>query len=155
MSRTPPLQEQSRDTIENATFQQGAGRSLGTRLPAIRGCLLPEHGGMQVAVVLGGRGVCFGRKPNRERGSSCSPPRANEAPSLRARTRRRFYGFASEPTQRRRVSDPTYHRAVDLLGTRAGVELVGILSYYTLISMTIVAFEVPLPPDALAPFATG
>ena len=65
------------------------------------------------------------------------------------------YAFASELTQLRRVSDPTYHRAVDLLGTRAVVELVGILGYYTLISMTIVAFEVPLPPDALDPFATG
>src|ERR1700739_3784961 len=52
------------------------------------------------------------------------------------------YAFASELTQQRRVSDPTYHRAVDLLGTRAVVELVGILGYYTLISMTIVAFEV-------------
>jgi 4-carboxymuconolactone decarboxylase len=32
------------------------------------------------------------------------------------------------------------------------VELVGILGYYTLISMTINAFEVPLPDGAADPF---
>jgi 4-carboxymuconolactone decarboxylase len=34
------------------------------------------------------------------------------------------------------------------------VDLVGILGYYTLISMTIVAFEVPLPQGAADPFPT-
>lgn len=63
------------------------------------------------------------------------------------------YAFASELTQRRRVSDATYRRAVELLGIKAVVELVGILGYYTLISMTIVAFDVPLPADAPDPFA--
>jgi 4-carboxymuconolactone decarboxylase len=63
------------------------------------------------------------------------------------------YAFASELTHGRRVSDPTYRRTVELLGTKAVVELVGVLGYYTLISMTIVAFEVPLPPGAPEPFA--
>jgi 4-carboxymuconolactone decarboxylase len=38
------------------------------------------------------------------------------------------------------------------LGQRGVVELVGILGYYGLISMTIVAFEVPLPEGAPEPF---
>jgi 4-carboxymuconolactone decarboxylase len=63
------------------------------------------------------------------------------------------YAFASELTRKRRVSDETYRRAVELLGTKAVIEMVGILGYYTLISMTIVAFDVPLPTGAPDPFA--
>jgi len=33
------------------------------------------------------------------------------------------------------------------------VDLVGVLGYYGLISMTINAFDVPLPPGAKEPFA--
>jgi len=62
------------------------------------------------------------------------------------------HAFASELTARRRVSEATYRRAVGALGLKAVVELVGILGYYTLISMTINAFEVPLPPGAPDPF---
>jgi 4-carboxymuconolactone decarboxylase len=51
------------------------------------------------------------------------------------------------------VTPATYARAVALLGEAAVVELVGILGYYTLISMTINAFEVPLPAGAADPFA--
>ena len=54
---------------------------------------------------------------------------------------------------KRRVSEATYAQSVDALGAKAVVELVGILGYYTLISMTIVAFEVPLPDGAADPFA--
>lgn len=43
------------------------------------------------------------------------------------------------------VSKPLYDRAIDLLGERGAVELVGLLGYYTLVSMTLNAFEVPLP----------
>jgi 4-carboxymuconolactone decarboxylase len=51
------------------------------------------------------------------------------------------------------VSEATYRRAEAELGARALVDLVGILGYYGLISMTIVAFEVPLPEGAREPFA--
>jgi 4-carboxymuconolactone decarboxylase len=62
------------------------------------------------------------------------------------------YAFAHELTSTRRVSDPIYARAQQILGLTALVELVGILGYYTLISMTINAFEVPLPAGARDPF---
>jgi 4-carboxymuconolactone decarboxylase len=41
---------------------------------------------------------------------------------------------------------------VAVLGETGVVELVGILGYYTLISMTINTFEVPLPDGAADPF---
>lgn len=62
------------------------------------------------------------------------------------------YEFATELLESRRVSEATYQRAIAELGIPAVVELVGILGYYGLISMTIVAFEIPLPDGAPEPF---
>jgi 4-carboxymuconolactone decarboxylase len=64
-----------------------------------------------------------------------------------------IYAFSSEMHRDHLISPATYDRAVTAFGERALVELVGILGYYTLISMTINAFEVPLPKDAPDPFA--
>lgn len=63
------------------------------------------------------------------------------------------YGFSTELHRDHAVSSATYARATALLGEVGVVELVGILGYYTLISMTINAFEVPLPAGATDPFA--
>jgi 4-carboxymuconolactone decarboxylase len=65
------------------------------------------------------------------------------------------HGFAQELLNTHRVSDATYQRAVAALGQKAVIELVGILGYYSLISMTLNAFEVALPPGAPEPFAKG
>ena len=62
------------------------------------------------------------------------------------------HAFARELLQSRRVSDATYARATAALGAVGVVDLVGILGYYGLISMTINAFEVPVP-DGPDPFA--
>ncbi len=45
----------------------------------------------------------------------------------------------------RQIDDKIYNRAKKLLGHEAVVDLVGILGYYTLISMTINAFKIDLP----------
>jgi 4-carboxymuconolactone decarboxylase len=63
------------------------------------------------------------------------------------------HAFSIELHRDHAVTHATYARAVALLGETAVVELVGILGYYTLISMTINAFEVPLPEGAADPFA--
>jgi 4-carboxymuconolactone decarboxylase len=51
------------------------------------------------------------------------------------------------------VSDATAERAHRILGDTGVVDLVGILGYYGLISMTINAFKVPLPAGEPEPFA--
>jgi 4-carboxymuconolactone decarboxylase len=45
-----------------------------------------------------------------------------------------------------RVDAPTYAAAQQLLGDKGVIELVSLCGYYTLISFTLNAFEVPLPP---------
>lgn len=63
-----------------------------------------------------------------------------------------LYGFTHELLHNRKISDATYRTAEKELGTQALVDLVGIIGYYTLISMTIVAFEVPIPEGGTEPF---
>jgi 4-carboxymuconolactone decarboxylase len=63
------------------------------------------------------------------------------------------HDFSHELLNRREVTAATYARALQVLGQEALVELTGILGYYTLISMTIKAFEVPVPEGAAEPFA--
>jgi 4-carboxymuconolactone decarboxylase len=79
--------------------------------------------------------------------------RTGTTPHLPREDQATAYALARELTETHRVSDETYDRAVAALGLPAVVELVGLLGYYTLIAMTINAFEVPLPPGASDPFA--
>lgn len=63
------------------------------------------------------------------------------------------YAFTRAAHETRRVPETLYARAVAVLGEDAVVDLVGILGYYALISLTLNAFEVE-PPDG-TPAAFG
>jgi 4-carboxymuconolactone decarboxylase len=56
--------------------------------------------------------------------------------------------FASQLVVSGRVDDATYASAVERLGHQGAVELVSLCGYYTLVSFTLNAFAVPLPPGA-------
>ena len=62
------------------------------------------------------------------------------------------YNFARELLDEHRVSDHLYNEAVELLGEEGVAELVILLGYYTLVSMTLNVFEVPVPAGESAPF---
>ena len=76
-----------------------------------------------------------------------------EAPGFDRDDERVVYEFAHELVTVRRVGDERYAAAVALLGEAGTVELVGILGYYTLVCMTLNAFEVPLGEGMAPPFA--
>lgn len=78
--------------------------------------------------------------------------RAGAPPRFEAEDEAAVHAFSLELHRDRRVSDATYRRCADAIGVEGTIELVGILGYYTLISMTINAFEVPLPDGADEPF---
>jgi 4-carboxymuconolactone decarboxylase len=78
--------------------------------------------------------------------------RVGRKPVLTRTDEAAVYAFTTKLLRNRRVPDATYRLAVGELGQRGVVELVGVLGYYTLISMTIVAFQVPLPPGATSSF---
>ena len=53
------------------------------------------------------------------------------------------YAFTRELNMTRAVTDETFDRTIECLGADATVDLVGVLGYYALISMTIKAFDLP------------
>ena len=77
----------------------------------------------------------------------------SETPSFERDDERVVYEFARELVEHRRVGEEHYARAVELLGESGTVELVGTLGYYTLVCMTLNAFEVPLGDGMEPPFA--
>lgn len=62
------------------------------------------------------------------------------------------YDLCSELFETRRVSDATYARAVEAFGVPAVVELVSTAGYYSLVSLTLNAFQVGLPAGERSPF---
>jgi 4-carboxymuconolactone decarboxylase len=79
--------------------------------------------------------------------------RAGRAPKSAPKDERAIYDFIRELYKTRRVSDRTYKRVHAFLGDAATVELVGILGYYALISMTLNVFRMLPPQDAALAFA--
>lgn len=66
-------------------------------------------------------------------------------PPLTDPTEAAVYALCSELLQTRRVSDATFARVEKALGLPGVVELVATIGYYSLVSLTLNAFEVPLP----------
>ena len=62
------------------------------------------------------------------------------------------YAFSWELLETKRISEGAYGTLAKLIGTEGAVELVGILGYYTLICMTINAFEIPVADGGAEPF---
>jgi 4-carboxymuconolactone decarboxylase len=71
--------------------------------------------------------------------------RAGHVPKSAPRDERVIYDFVQELYKTKRVSDRSYKRMHAFLGDKGAVELIGILGYYALISMTLNVFRM-LPP---------
>jgi len=79
--------------------------------------------------------------------------RAGREPKSAPKHERAIYAFIRELYKTNRVSDRTYKRVHAVLGDAATVELVGILGYYVMISMTLNVFRMMPPADAELAFA--
>jgi 4-carboxymuconolactone decarboxylase len=72
-------------------------------------------------------------------------------PSFSNDDERVVHDFCSVFYRTHAVDDATYARAVAAFGEKGVVELVAIMGYYALISMTLNVFEVPVPAGAPLP----
>ncbi|MGD0025618.1 MAG: carboxymuconolactone decarboxylase family protein, partial [Xanthobacteraceae bacterium] len=77
---------------------------------------------------------------------------AGRAPKSAPRDEMAIYAFVKELYAQRRVGDANFKRVQKLLGDAGTVELVGILGYYAMVSMTLNVFRMPLPEGTPAPF---
>lgn len=75
--------------------------------------------------------------------------RAGRVPKSAAKDERAIYDFIQEMYKAKRVSERTYRRVLTVLGEKGVVELVGILGYYSSVSMTLNVFAM-LPPEGEA-----
>jgi 4-carboxymuconolactone decarboxylase len=73
---------------------------------------------------------------------------ARRTPALAEGVEQAVYDVAAELVADGVVADATFARADAAVGRQGLVELVGLVGYYTMVAMTLNAFEVPVPADA-------
>ncbi|MGD0965188.1 MAG: carboxymuconolactone decarboxylase family protein [Candidatus Acidiferrales bacterium] len=78
---------------------------------------------------------------------------ARRRPGFTENADRVVYEIAISLLECRTVPESLYQEGIRELGEKGVVELVGVLGYYTLVSMTLVTFEVGLPEDFQSEFA--
>lgn len=61
-----------------------------------------------------------------------------------------IYSFCTEMLNAKQVGDATFKAVVDQVGEKGAVDLVGLMGYYTLVSMTLNMDRYPLPAGAVA-----
>ncbi len=71
--------------------------------------------------------------------------RVNDTPKFHNEDDAVVYEVAVTLNRTRKIPDDLYQKALKILGEGKLVDLIGVLGYYTLISMTINAFEVEAP----------
>ncbi len=77
-----------------------------------------------------------------------------ETPAFTLDDERAVYAVAHQLVRDGRLDEATYGAAAELLGETQMVELIALCGYYTLISFTLNAFEVPLPSGATQKWPT-
>jgi 4-carboxymuconolactone decarboxylase len=70
---------------------------------------------------------------------------ARTTPAFTTAEERMVYTVAQSLLQTQSVPDTLYAEAISVLGERALVELVGVLGYYALVSMTLNTFQIGMP----------
>lgn len=77
--------------------------------------------------------------------------RLGATPSLERDDLRAAYDFVTEYLRDHRVSDTTFARATAAFTDRGVVDLIGVVGYYGLVSMTLNVFEVDVPDGEEVP----
>ena len=77
--------------------------------------------------------------------------RKGETPELPDADQRIVHAVALELTRNHKLGDATFAEAVEVLGLPALVDLIGVVGYYGMVSLTLNTFEIPTP-DGSRPF---
>ena len=62
-----------------------------------------------------------------------------------------LYDLATSLYRDRKVSDPVYKAAFDKFGERGIMDIIGIIGYYDLVSMTLITMQAGMPDDKVKP----
>jgi 4-carboxymuconolactone decarboxylase len=75
----------------------------------------------------------------------------NERPTFEQEDEEAIYDYLTELFKNHAISDKTHDRAKKLFGVAAIVELTALSGYYGMVSMQLLAHEMPLPEGATPP----
>ncbi len=78
--------------------------------------------------------------------------RIGETPQFEAEDEAAVYAFSRELLDEHRVSDRAHDRLKTCIDEQGVVEVIGLLGYYTMVSMTLNVFQVPLRDGMEDPF---
>jgi len=65
------------------------------------------------------------------------------------------YDFLTALLETTKVDDATYATCLEALGERGIIDLMAMVTHYTIVSMTLNSFRVPVPEDQTPPFGPG
>ena len=78
--------------------------------------------------------------------------RTKKPPAFKNPDEKAVYDFSVMLLERHQVDDKTYGNLLEHVGEQGVVEVIGILGYYTMVCMTLNAFQVPLREGMEPPF---
>jgi 4-carboxymuconolactone decarboxylase len=73
----------------------------------------------------------------------------NERPKFDKTDEEAIYDYGIELFRNHAISDKSYERAKEIFGIPAVVELACLMGYYGMVAMTLLAHEMPVPPEAV------
>jgi 4-carboxymuconolactone decarboxylase len=62
-----------------------------------------------------------------------------------------LYDLATELYRDKKVSDPAYKAALNQFGERGIMDIIGVIGYYDLVSMTLITMQAGMPDDKVTP----
>ena len=74
--------------------------------------------------------------------------REGRRPAFTREDEEAVFDFSFELQKSKLVSDKAYQRTLGLIGVQGIVELTALIGYYTMVAMTLIAHEIPLPEGA-------
>jgi 4-carboxymuconolactone decarboxylase len=74
--------------------------------------------------------------------------RTGQRPAFAKEDEEAVYDFAYQLHEKKTVNEKTYQSTLGFVGVQGVVELTALIGYYTMVAMTLIAHEVPLPAGA-------
>ena len=78
--------------------------------------------------------------------------RQNKTPSFNDSRLRLIYQITTQLLDKHSLSDNIYHEGIDEFNEQGMIELVSLVGYYCLVSLTLNAFEIPIDDEMSDPF---
>ena len=76
--------------------------------------------------------------------------RQGRRPAFAKEDEEAIFEFSLQLQEKKSIDAKTYKKTLDLIGVQGVVELTALIGYYTMVAMTLIAHEIPLP-DGSAP----